>query len=76
MTLNPSEFEALLALCEGETTPETAARLGLHHNAVSQRRQKLFSVLGARTAAHAVALAYHEGILTPRVKERHAPDDT
>lgn len=67
--LSRIQFETLLALADGEKGPETLARLGISRTTLNQRYRVLRDALGARTNAHAVALAYHEGILVPRRRQ-------
>jgi DNA-binding NarL/FixJ family response regulator len=64
--LTPRQLDVLLAVAEGDVTNEIAADLGLSPLTVKLHRKRINSKLGARTAAHAVAIAYHEGILQPR----------
>jgi DNA-binding NarL/FixJ family response regulator len=64
--LTARQLDVLLAIAEGEVTNEIAADLGISPLTVCSHRKKILFALGARTAAHAVAIAYHEGILQPR----------
>jgi DNA-binding CsgD family transcriptional regulator len=64
-TLTEFELEALLGLCEGETQFETADRLGRPAAIVGSAIWRVRHLLGAKTDAQAVALAYHKGILVP-----------
>jgi DNA-binding NarL/FixJ family response regulator len=68
--VNPLLMDVLYAAADGEKPAETADRLGVIPNVVHQRRFHLVDVLGARDITHAVALAYHTGLLIPRVRRR------
>lgn len=64
--LGPRELEILQAVAEGETTAEIAARFGTSPWTVRDQRAKINVKLGARSAAHAVAIGYDRGILGDR----------
>lgn len=61
--LNEREERVLFALADGLTVPEIADELTLGAAAVKEAVQTLRAKLGAKNQAHAVALAYHRGIL-------------
>lgn len=62
--LTPRLVDVLQALAAGETLGETAARLRLSEDTVKTHRRRLYARLGARTGAHAVAIASGRGLLT------------
>ncbi|MFB7461225.1 response regulator transcription factor [Streptomyces sp. NPDC056188] len=63
--LSPRLHSILVGIAAGEETPETAARLHLSAHTVKTHRQRLYRALGARNAAHAVAIGMRLGILRP-----------
>ncbi|MEW2351471.1 helix-turn-helix transcriptional regulator [Streptomyces sp. NPDC006684] len=64
--LTPKLREVLRLTAEGRALREIARDLGLSVNAANERRRRLFALLGARSRAHAVALAWQAGLLGPR----------
>lgn len=64
--LSIREEHILFAIADGLTNPEIARELGLSEQTISVCAGALFEKLGARNRTHAVALAYHRGILKPR----------
>jgi two-component system nitrate/nitrite response regulator NarL len=60
----------LVGLAAGEEVSETARRLGRSLDTVKTHRRRLYKQLGARNAAHAVAIADRMGLLrtTPAVR--------
>lgn len=65
--LTRREEEILLGLADGLMVNEIAAELHIAAETAKGHAQSLRQKLGARNAAHAVALAYHRGLLTPKV---------
>ncbi|MEV6833562.1 helix-turn-helix transcriptional regulator [Streptomyces sp. NPDC051133] len=63
--LSPRLVDVLQALAAGETLSETATRLSLSEDTVKTHRRRLYARLGARTGAHAVAIASRSELLTP-----------
>lgn len=61
--LSRRELEVLGRVSEGETNPQISAALGLSEDTVKTHLRRAFRKLGARDRAHAVALAYQQGIL-------------
>jgi DNA-binding NarL/FixJ family response regulator len=61
--LTPRELEVLLLLAEGLTPEEVAARLFISAKTVGTHVEHIFSKLGVRNRAHAVAIAYREGLV-------------
>lgn len=61
--LSPQQMAILKALTTGETTEETAQRLGLSPHMVKNRRRVLYRKLGARNGAHAVGIGLRSGLL-------------
>jgi DNA-binding CsgD family transcriptional regulator len=54
--LSPREGEVVALLAEGLTNAEIAKVLGCSPNTVEAHKYRLFAKLGARNAAHAVAI--------------------
>ncbi len=65
--LSEMEWDLLYGLADGESQAELAARLHVHERTVPAVSMRLRTKLGARSEAHAVARAYHLGLLVPRV---------
>lgn len=63
LVLSREQLDVLAGLAAGEQEPDIARRLNLTGYAVKGRRERLFKVLGAKNAPHAVALAYGMGLL-------------
>jgi DNA-binding NarL/FixJ family response regulator len=63
-------LEALLGAAEGETAGETAERIGVDPQTIHELRFRVVDELDARCITHAVALAYHTGLLVPRLRAR------
>lgn len=61
--LSPRQSQVLACAASGLTVPETAAKLCLAHQTVLLHRGDAREKLGARTTAHAVALALEQGLL-------------
>jgi DNA-binding CsgD family transcriptional regulator len=61
--LSPREARILALLCDGLETPQIATRFHISENTVKSYKARLYEKLGARTAAHAVHLAYQAGLL-------------
>lgn len=67
--LTGREEEILFAIADGDSDDEIAAELGLSTATVKTHLKRgIFAKLGARNRTHAVALAYHHGILVPRAR--------
>lgn len=66
--LTGREIEALRLLADGQTQAGMAQRLGTTERTVRRVTRALYAKLGARTAAHAVALAtQHRIFIEPEV---------
>lgn len=63
--LNEAHYEILLLVAEGYTCKDIQAELGIPWATAQHRVNRLLRGLGARNRAHAVAIAYHRGILVP-----------
>jgi DNA-binding CsgD family transcriptional regulator len=63
--LTPREREVLYLLAEGKTQQEMADILYISVSTAHQHLQNLRYKMDARNAAHAIANAYHYGVLTP-----------
>jgi DNA-binding NarL/FixJ family response regulator len=63
--LSPRLHQVLQGLAAGESTTETAARLGISEDTAKTHRRRLYEQLGARSGAHAVAIAGRRGLLVP-----------
>ena len=64
--LSEPELDVLRAAAEGLSAEETAARLIKSPHTIVTQRRAVEAKLGARNLAHAVALAYDQGILSRR----------
>lgn len=65
-TLSARESEVLRHIAEGLSVKQTARALSLSEKTVENTRGRLFKKLGVRGCAHAVARAYHLGLLAER----------
>ena len=61
--LTPKQSEVLDHARRGLTTVETARAMFVSEHTVKFHRTRVFETLGARTMAHAVAIAYERGLL-------------
>ena len=61
--ITPRELDVLRLVAEGLSTREIAARLWITEETVKTHIRRLHDRLGARTRAHAVAIAFRSGIL-------------
>jgi DNA-binding CsgD family transcriptional regulator len=59
------ELEVLELVADGMSTREIAQRLWVTDETVKTHVRRLHDRLGARTRAHAVAIAFRSGILRP-----------
>jgi two-component system nitrate/nitrite response regulator NarL len=66
IALTARERTVLDQIADGSTTVEIAAELRVKNTTVQAVVQQLIEKLGARNRVHAVALAYHRGLLLPR----------
>jgi NarL family two-component system response regulator LiaR len=60
--VTPRELEVLALIAEGYSTREIARRLWITEETVRTHVRRLLDRLGARTRAHAVAIAYEQGL--------------
>ena len=63
--VTPRELEVLGLVADGFSTREIAQRLWVTEETVKTHIRRLHDRLGARTRAHAVAIAFRAGILKP-----------
>ncbi|NUP47299.1 MAG: helix-turn-helix transcriptional regulator [Catenulispora sp.] len=64
--LSRREVEVLTMVAAGGTKHEIARQLGIAPRTVASHMSRIYRALGARNAAHAVALAYGCGAITAR----------
>lgn len=64
--LTEREIEVLQLIAAGETKEEIARHLGLSPSTVSRHMSRAYRALGARNAAHAVALGHGFGVIPRR----------
>lgn len=58
--LTPNEVDILRYLAEGLSVPRTAQKLEVAETTIKTALRRAYSRLGARTAAHAVAIMYNQ----------------
>lgn len=63
MNLTELDKAVIVDLSEGKTIKEMSAQYDRHRNTIDARRVRLFRRMKARNAAHAVAIAFRNGIL-------------
>lgn len=63
MGFSERQLEVFRLLAEGVNIPVIARRMGVSHNTVYRESRRIRKRLGARTAAHMVALGYQRGVL-------------
>jgi DNA-binding CsgD family transcriptional regulator len=63
--VTPRELEVLALIADGHSTREIAQMLWITDETVRTHVRRLLNRLGARTRAHAVAIAYREGLWGP-----------
>lgn len=61
--LTPGQAQTLSAITRGLTVAQAASELRRSRHTVNTHRGALYRLLGARTGAHAVALAWQHGLL-------------
>ncbi|MGY5048243.1 LuxR C-terminal-related transcriptional regulator [Streptomyces sp. 900105755] len=61
--LTDVQFAALIGLASGEEAKETGRRLCRSEDTIKTHRRTLYKALGARSGAHAVAIAHELGLL-------------
>ncbi|MBW0121087.1 helix-turn-helix domain-containing protein, partial [Pseudonocardia oceani] len=61
--LSGREVQVLAAMARGRTNASIGSELGLSEDTVKTHARRLFTKLGARDRAHAVALGYQHDIL-------------
>ena len=67
--VTPRELEVLALIAEGYSTREVARALWITEETVRTHVRRLLDRLGARTRAHAVSIAYRDGLwATPERK--------
>lgn len=57
------QLAVLTLLAEGKQLKEMVLSMGISHRTIEFHRHNLFVQLGARNAAHAVAIAFRAGLL-------------
>src|SRR5262249_37368585 len=62
-TLTPRERETLILLARGHKQREIAAALSIGEKTVATHLQRVLEKLGVHSRAHAVAIAYQDGLL-------------
>jgi DNA-binding CsgD family transcriptional regulator len=62
--LSPAQTAVLRGLAHGDSVRQIAQALCVSENTVKTHLRKLFSVLGAASRSHAVALAWQIGVLS------------
>jgi DNA-binding CsgD family transcriptional regulator len=62
--ITPRELEVLALIAEGYSTKDVARTLWITEETVRTHVRRLLDRLGARTRAHAVSIAYRDGLWT------------
>jgi DNA-binding NarL/FixJ family response regulator len=75
LDLTKRELEVLEGLAEGLRPAQIAARLVISPKTVSSHVQRILAKLGVHSRAHAVAIAYQSGLLSPTNGEAEAIAD-
>lgn len=65
--LTDRERQVLDGMADGLTNAEIADELFLSVQTVNSYSKRVLAKLGARNRAHTVALAYHHGLLIPKL---------
>lgn len=63
LRITPQMGVILVGLARGESTKDTGDRLFLSAATIKTHRRRLYKVLGARNAAHAVSIGFRTGLL-------------
>lgn len=71
--LSPRRLQVLALVAEGASDGEIALALGISSTTVAWYVQEIRSRLGARSRAHAVALAMRQGLLPVGSVPEHSP---
>jgi DNA-binding NarL/FixJ family response regulator len=71
--LTPRELEVLDLLADGRSPQEISAGLFISAKTVSTHMEHIFTKLGVSSRAQAVALAYRDGLVTPRAEVSTPP---
>lgn len=66
--LSRREIEVLTLVASGDTREEISRQLGMAPGTVASHMSRIYRAMGARNAAHAVALAHGTGVMTPRLQ--------
>ncbi|MEV3857783.1 LuxR C-terminal-related transcriptional regulator [Streptomyces sp. NPDC050095] len=61
--LTQRQYDVLLGILRGESNAQSGRRLCLSTDTVKTHRRRLYAVMGAKNAAHAVHIAYLRGLL-------------
>lgn len=64
--LSDREIQVLTLVASGGTRDEISRQLGMAPGTVASHMSRIYRALGARNAAHAVALAHGSGVMTAR----------
>ena len=63
MTLSPRQRDVLAHIADGLRIKQSADRLGIEYNTARSHAAKAKNRLGAKSAAHAVAIALRKGLI-------------
>lgn len=70
ISLSEAEERVLFAMADGMRAAEIAAEFSVSPHTVKSHIKAIMRKYRAKTQAHAVAIAYHEGILVPKEVSR------
>ena len=71
--LSAREREVLTLISRGYTSAEIGHKLYLSHETIRTHARNILVALGARSRAHAVALALRDGVISFQGPERSVP---
>lgn len=76
MPLGRRELQILHLIANGHTDDQISARLGIARPTTIWYARRIFAKLGVGSRAHAVAVAFVNGLITPDDINPTSPEDT
>lgn len=74
--LTPRQVDILKHLAAGLNAAETGEALGVTARSVAGHLYRIYGLIGATNAAHAVAIAYETGVLVTSVEQKRRAERT